>query len=106
MSEMIERIARALYEKMNPESEEFRGFAEFYRWDGRHFKGQEHYRRMARIVIEEMREPTQPMLDAVDISVPTLGMIITPWRQMIDAALTSPNIASPSQSSPHSTHKP
>lgn len=74
MSEMIDRIALALARENCSQS------AEAARtW--------EHYRDDARIAIEVMREPTRAMIDAVDLSVPTEGMITGIWGTMIDEAL-------------------
>ncbi len=58
MSEMVERVARKLFEReqsLPGESEVERAqWAEYYRWDGPNFKGQDHWRDMARAAIEAM----------------------------------------------------
>lgn len=45
------------------------------------------YRDEARAAIEAMREPTEAMIDACDINIPTTGMITGVWAAMIDEAL-------------------
>lgn len=78
MSEMIERVAKALkgYEaavlldtgSVNPGGKEY--------WEGK-----------ARAAIEAMREPTAAMIDAGDDSTGSSGLAIVHWETMIDEAL-------------------
>ena len=44
-------------------------------------------REAARAAIEAMREPTEAMIDACDINIPTTGTITGVWEDMISAAL-------------------
>lgn len=72
MSEMIERVARALFIEYGHEPEE---------WCEAH---RVHYIAVARAAIAAMREPTEAMVDASGMgSQLTSGM----WSAMIDAAL-------------------
>lgn len=82
MTDVIERVARAIAETGNGGD-----------WDSRSFYQEEHkefHRKRARAAIEAMREPTEAMIDAVDL--PGLAgdpeiVIAKAWRAMIDAAL-------------------
>jgi hypothetical protein len=79
MGEMVERAARALYVA------EVGGEAG---WDDRiGEKGRDVFRMRVRAVIEAMRDPTQDMIDACDINIPTEGEIVGVWDDMISAAL-------------------
>lgn len=88
MSEMVERVARALYEQEDDSSPLYEGAAHFYRWDGPNFKGQDYFRRIARIAIEAMREPTDEQRNAYyALSRRTETMFDAHWERAIDAAL-------------------
>lgn len=82
MTEMVERVARALFEAEYPGGE-----ADEYRWE----RSADAYRDQARAAIESMREPTETMARAALFSnpyVPRDGLIeIEHWKIMIDAAL-------------------
>jgi hypothetical protein len=75
MSEMAERVARAMhgnrYEWPRPEFAEHR----------------EDYREMARRAIAAMREPTEAMLNAANSEEVGHPWATLAWRAMIDAAL-------------------
>ena len=73
MSEMVERVGEAL----RKECLSIFGST----WNN------DNAWRLARAAIEAMREPTQEMVDAVDLGIPTEGQIFNTWREMIDAAL-------------------
>jgi len=45
------------------------------------------WQELARTAIEAMREPTQEMIDACDINIPTTGTITSVWADMIEEAL-------------------
>jgi hypothetical protein len=61
MSDMIEQVARALYEQDHAAEKWDESFAKYFAWDGPNFKGQNHFRRIARTAIEAMRElPGEP----------------------------------------------
>lgn len=98
MSEMIERVARALYERENALGMQFPGASDHFAWDGPNFKGQKVWREMARVAIEAMREPTEEMKNCSDevhwgYSCNTCGGLEAGWHAMITAALTSPGTA-------------
>jgi hypothetical protein len=74
MSEtMIERVAVAIEEAYGDSD-----YVELHRAEAI---------KLARAAIEAMREPTQAMVDACDINIPTEGMITGVWNDMIEAAL-------------------
>lgn len=70
MSEMVERVAKALYVKIVGESEDFLGC-----WKGVGDEIQSDYRDYARAAIEAMRVPT-PDTEALRM-----------WNHMLDEAL-------------------
>jgi hypothetical protein len=75
MSEMVERVARAIETKLD-------GFGTG------HYLGHEDLQVIARAAIEAMREPTQFMLDDEAVWANSLGEdALNTWRSMIDAAL-------------------
>jgi len=77
MNEMIETVARAIYEKRNGT-----GCKPWPRLPRSH---QDPYRSDARAAIEAMRDPTEAMWGAVIDSPAKLRR--SDWRDMIDAAL-------------------
>jgi hypothetical protein len=82
MSEMIERVARAIYED-----------AWGIEWPPEPAGEADEYRRGARAAIEAMREPTEAMLSAAGTRRPRGDEVMGPdhpwalWDAMIDAAL-------------------
>lgn len=78
MSEMIERVARALFEDANGTS------------DGWENTNQTRWHIAARAAIEAMREPTPGMLQAgyTEMDYHAEGWLRAAWPLMIDAALT------------------
>jgi hypothetical protein len=83
-SEMIERCARAIYEKRNGPG--------CSPWANRPKGHKDPYLADARAAIEAMREPTDDMRDAAfDTHFPmSLNQVQEVYRAMIDAALSSP----------------
>jgi hypothetical protein len=75
MSDMVERVARALYEARGGVWGEFRSEEGRASWIG-----------VARVAIEAMREPTEPMRVAAN-AVSNLHETLEAWDDMIDAAL-------------------
>lgn len=72
MSEMVERVASAIFETIH------------YDCDGAGFLSRE----AARAAIEAMREPTDAMINpGCDAAVNSGGNSILVWRAMIDAAI-------------------
>jgi hypothetical protein len=57
MSDMVERVARALYEREHVSVQLDPNFAEYFGWDGHNFTGHDYYRDLARVAIEAMQEP-------------------------------------------------
>lgn len=82
MSEMVERVARAMLSAHDWTQNHDRTESG---WDSVSPDWQEVYRAMARAAIEGMREPTEAMLDATggDCRMWAPGA----WNLMIDAAL-------------------
>jgi hypothetical protein len=79
MSDMVERVALAIY---------IAEIGSAAGWDDyRVVKARHLWFAKARAAIEAMREPTQDMIDACDINIPTEGTITGVWCDMIDAAL-------------------
>jgi hypothetical protein len=82
MSEMIERVARVLYERS----------VASLTWDNIHAASQESWRDLARAALEELRNPTEAMIEASNrewdgrMSHRSAGA----WQAMIDAALAEP----------------
>lgn len=81
MSEMVERVAVALFET---EETGYPGLSVPFAEQSR--KVRERYRELARAAIETMHEPTQTMVDAAH-EVPS-DHARHHWRAMIDAALS------------------
>lgn len=82
MSEMVERLAAYLYRSsyFSFEPEPFEDSSK---------SGQEDYRNRARLILQELREPTEAMCSALGPMLavePPLAVADT-WRAMIDAAL-------------------
>jgi hypothetical protein len=86
MSEMVERVARALY-AIRMEVAEGAGLHEPYTWETDNNAYREHCLREARAAIKAMREPTQGMLDCRDAFVKADDARIV-WQLQIDAALS------------------
>ena len=91
MNEMIERVARAVYEKRNA------GRRNVAEWDKLPAAVKAEERRDARAAIAAMREPTADMLAAFvpardNDELKTWGARIKErtWRAMIDAAIKEP----------------
>jgi hypothetical protein len=76
MSEMVKNVAQAI-----AHADSYGGL------EHAHERTLLHYSTLARAAIEAMREPTEEMIAACDINIPTEGMIIGVWTDMIDAAL-------------------
>lgn len=70
MSEMVERVAAAILAEQETNRSAFPSNLD-----------------LARAAIEAMRVPTQAMIDACDLNIPTEGTITGVWADMIDAAL-------------------
>lgn len=83
MNEMIERVARAVYEARNS------GRATVAEWLELPQAVRAEERRDARAAIEAMREPTEGMVQAAHEEAPHIGSVFWwhSWRAMIDAAL-------------------
>ena len=77
MSEMIERVAKAMWE--DPPA--------FTLWERVSCEQQDEYRRMARAAISAMREPTGAMCLAANPFLGDWGQSDWAWEAMIDAAL-------------------
>ena len=86
-SEIIERVARAIYEGRNGPG--------CRAWGSQPASHQEPYLKDARAAIEAMREPTEAMLDAGKWVSPLYDdptpAAVEYWETMIEAALTSPS---------------
>lgn len=86
MSEMVERVARALH------SDPSEGWSEMP-WEELPDQHRERLLRTARAAIEAMREPTTAVLVAGELVAPPLALIDNSldtaviWRAMIDAIL-------------------
>jgi hypothetical protein len=97
MSDMVEKVARALW---NAESVRATDRPRRVEWAEESEKTQENWRHMARAAIEALREPTEEMCnDGWDVGrdmVASYGFAIggeTPiWQAMIDTALEGPAI--------------
>jgi hypothetical protein len=100
MSEMIERAALALFKKTehldptdngNPDVED-------WGWSAMTERDRDFYRFGAEAVIEAMREPTEPMIEAGTVAMfdyersddGDVAGCKAHWRAMIDAALSKP----------------
>jgi hypothetical protein len=77
MSEMVDRVAKALWES----SDDTEMGAP---WENLTGHWRKTYEDMARVAIAAMREPTQAMLDAGPVE-PYMDAYV--WAKMIDAAL-------------------
>jgi hypothetical protein len=82
MSEMIERMAKALYDDWVKED-----FTEDYcAWDL--LPGKDMWRQRARATLAAMQEPTDKMIDAVyDPAVNSRSSVANDWRSMVEAEL-------------------
>jgi hypothetical protein len=96
MSEMVDRVARSLYEQDHASEQWDESYAKYFAWDGPNFKGQDYFRRIALTAIEAMRNPTKDMQKAVEADAVIQGGLDDcnqhdipdeAWRIMIDAAL-------------------
>jgi hypothetical protein len=57
MSDWVDRLARAMYEKEASNSPyKYEGADEFFRWDGPNFKGQDYWRGLARTALKELSD--------------------------------------------------
>lgn len=85
MSEMIERVARAMaFADLGTDTWDVKSEED----DGCGYLGKEDFRVMARAAIEAMREPTMAMIDAGDAEdVHCLAQASVHYTAMIDAAL-------------------
>jgi hypothetical protein len=81
MSEMVERVARALHEAHKPWCD--------YTYDFEHpMASREVYEALARAAIAAMREPTEGMIEARSVpGVLERSDIRLVWMAMVDAAL-------------------
>lgn len=81
MTEMIERVAKALFLKNNPRLS--------WEEESRQFPGSTgHFRLSAKIAIEAMREPTAAMRRAgAEAAAPPFASVYAEYEAMIDAAL-------------------
>jgi len=84
MSEMVERVARAMFE-----DDQFDYEPKMPTWEETGVR--EEYRRKARIAIEAMREPTEAMIDR-GLAWPNSFVKTGVWLAMIDAALTDAGV--------------
>lgn len=93
MSEMLDRVMRAVAKELQRQHDTLR-----VHWDDENHRldGDVDLREVLRAGIAEMREPTEAMLDAVDVVVDagedqdarlTSRGASEAWQQMIDAAL-------------------
>lgn len=97
MTEMVERVAKTLFEENQLDNE-----AKYGSWNSAGEGAREEYRYMVRLAIGAMREPTVAMLDAGDSQMPQIasGQDITTgydalkdaWPAMIDAALADAGV--------------
>lgn len=89
MSEMIERVARAIHRTEGPWSD--------VPWDDLPESAKSASRRQARAAIEAMREPTLDMIHCSPVTadnfVPYPETCAVTWRAMIDEALTERDYA-------------
>lgn len=85
MSEMVERVARASFDfwKATQPGKEHLQFEDLNNVEHEMEFALAH----ARALIAAMRVPTVKMIDAVDLSIPTEGEILSVWSSMIDAIL-------------------
>ena len=78
MSEMVDRVAKALSDQMEADMPSFTVMS----WDKCTDQAREVFRKRARAAIEAMREPTERMSDCISsYDNPTI------WQAMIDEAL-------------------
>ena len=106
MNEMVERVARALYQLSPYEDagEAIDGFqvtpggpigwADLVEFDD---SAANHWREEARTAIAAMREPTEVMCAAGDIVANDMWGPDVVWRTMIDAALANGPMTEPSE---------
>jgi hypothetical protein len=86
MSEMVERVARAMFE-----DDQFDYEPKMPTWE--ETGAREEYRRKAKIAIRAMREPSEAMIDAAYTGYDSEGFgigrhdALTVWQAMIDATL-------------------
>jgi hypothetical protein len=88
MSEIVERVARAIY--LVPVGGREDPYAQ--RWDELREKHQDAFRAIARAAIEAMREPTEAMMAGVDCAGEKAEWLSgkawkVGWQAMIDEAL-------------------
>jgi hypothetical protein len=83
MSEMIEKVASALYRHG------YRNRSNA-RWDQEAGDIKENYRGRARAAIEATREPTYVMIEALAVSIGSYPAAYSAYQGMIDAALSAP----------------
>ena len=80
MSEMVDRVAKAMYDamiaRMNVKS---------FGWEAEDNHLRDDWRAVARVAIAEMREPTEEMTDVISHDEYDWGA--NNWRAMIDSAL-------------------
>lgn len=89
MSEMIERVAKALYDNMCLANPHVMTTWETLSWDLKSY-----YSEQARAAIEAMHNPTRNMVHA---ALECDGPPSINWQAMIEAALTSPDRATNSE---------
>jgi hypothetical protein len=85
MSEMVERVAIAMYDAEGFQRAIYKSGAEGWPHDREDVR--DRYRKIARAAIAAMREPTNEMLDASGEVDEGWGRNHAIWRAMIDKAL-------------------
>lgn len=92
MSEMVERLARRMYEKSEHLDPTPHDGEEVVAWEAIHDRTREFYRLVVRDMLREMREPTEAMYFAALRAMPEIKPgaqhPVVAWRAMIDAALS------------------
>jgi hypothetical protein len=93
MSEMVDRVARTLFEENQFDNE-----AKYGSWDSAGEGAREEYRYMVRLAIRAMRKPTEAMIDAAYTGYDSEGFgigrhdALTVWQAMIDAILSDDGV--------------
>ena len=93
MSEMVDRVAKAIYGVVAPQmglDDSWEGLADWAKMDGYPHASHLHELMLAeaRAAIEAMREPTQAMNEAGDLHAVSFGLAAEVWAAMIDTALS------------------
>lgn len=113
MSEMVERVARAVYEALLKHEKDYVGeYQDRYKLPLTQIEGDFDLVRVSRAAIEAMREPTQPMKDRGHNAgwhgciegdpIPEEEAAASLWQSMIGAALErQPTLSVPLQRATH-----